>query len=253
MKNILLLTSTIKPNSNQPQLKLTNPQERLEDYKNALKFYTEQLHKGVLDGIVFVDNSGFDLKCLSDEFLSKDIEWLSFFGLDYPSDYHRGYGEFKLIDYAFSNSSTLMRLNQNDIIWKVTGRYIVKNLESVLKYAPMQFDLYCDIKNNWVDMGVMAWSFAGYERLIKDMSENFKTGMPPELIMGKLIEDQAKSRYCVVTSYYWMPLVIGRRGFDGGQFQGKLTFLKFLLLSCVNWLRLPFRKSFTKRTKLEDK
>src|SRR5271169_5201413 len=99
MKNTLLLTSTIKPNPNQPKLKLTNPEERLEDYRKALVFYTGALKEGIIDRIVFVDNSGFDLKCLSDDFPSSNIEWLSFFGLDYPTFYHRGYGEFKLIDY----------------------------------------------------------------------------------------------------------------------------------------------------------
>jgi len=253
MKNILLLTATIKPNSNQPQLQLANPKERLEDYRKALIFYTKVLKEGVIDGIVFVDNSGFDLKNLSDSFPLENIEWLSFFGLDYPSSYHRGYGEFKLVDYAFANSASLRGLNESDTVWKVTGRYIVKNLKSVIFYAPRQFDLYCNIRNNWVDMGVMAWSIAGYEHFIKEVSENFKTAMAPELIMAQLILEQAKSRDGVVSGYYWMPLIIGRRGSDGGQFQGKFTFFKFLLLSCVNWLRLPFRDIDYKKTKLETK
>jgi len=253
MKNILLLTSTIKPNPHQPQLKLVNPKERLEDYRMALVFYTQALTAGIIDGIVFVDNSGFDLKSLSDDFPSENIEWLSFFGINYPSSYHRGYGEFKLIDYAFSNSSTLQALNEGDTVWKVTGRYIVKNMASFIKYAPRQFDLYCDIKNAWVDMGIMAWSSAGYDYFIKGVSENFKTGMAPELIMAKLIGEQAKSRDGIVSNYYWMPLIAGRRGFDGGQFQGKFTYSKFLLVSSVNWLKLPFRDIFLKKTKLVAK
>lgn len=251
MKNFLLLTSTIKPNPNQPQLKLSNPQERLEDYRKALVFYANALNEGRVDGIVFVDNSGFDLKCLSDDFPSKKIEWLSFFGLDYPTSYHRGYGEFKLIDYAFANSSTLKGLNEGDAVWKITGRYIIKNLKSVLRYAPSYFDVYCDIncnaKRNWVDMGIMAWSIAGYESIIKGICENFKTGMAPELIMCRLIADAAKSSDGVVTRFYWMPLISGRRGFDGGQFQGKFTYLKFLLASSINWLKFPFRKIFNKK------
>lgn len=243
-KNILLLTSTIKPNPNQPQLKLTDPQERLGDYRKALNFYSNAIREGVIEGLVFVDNSGFDLKCLSDEFPSKNIEWLSFFGLDYPSSYHRGYGEFKLIDYAFENSTILNGLNEDDVVWKITGRYIVQNLKSVIKYAPGQFDLYCDIRNNWIDMGIIAWSFKGYENFIKGMSENFKTGMAPELIMSKLIKEQAKVRDGIVSNHYWMPLIIGRRGFDAGPFQGKFTYLKFLLISSVNWVRVPFRGVF---------
>jgi hypothetical protein len=243
-KNILLLTSTIKPNANQPGLKLTNPDDRLEDYRKALVFYTKALNEGRIDGIVFVDNSGYDLKCLSDDFLLTNIEWISFHGLDYPSSYHRGYGEFKLVDYAFSNSIILKGLNQDDVVWKITGRYIVKNLKGIIKYAPRKFDLYCDIKKNWLDMGVMAWNSAGYAETIKGVSENFKTSMPPELIMSKLILAHPKLKRTIITNYYWKPLIIGRRGFDGGQFQGKFTHLKFLLLSSFNWLRLPFRGIF---------
>ena len=241
MNNIVLLTSTIKPNSNQPGLKLTNPEDRLEDYREALAFYSMKLREGTIDRIVFVDNSGFDLKCLSDIFPSKNIEWISFFGLDYPLSYHRGYGEFKLIDYAFANSSNLRKLETGDIVWKITGRYIVKNLKSIIKYAPRQFDLYCDIRKNWVDMGIMAWSSAGYENHVKGMSENFKTAMPPELIMSQRIREQVKSSDRVVTNFYRMPLIIGRRGFDGGLFQGKFTYVKFLLLSCINLAKFPFR------------
>jgi hypothetical protein len=244
MKNILLLTATIKPNANQPDLNLTNPQERLEDYRRAMVFYADALKEGIIDGIVFVDNSGFELKTLSADFPSKNIEWISFYGLDYPSTYHRGYGEFKLIDFAFANSSVLKGLNESDRVWKVTGRYIIKNLKSIILYAPKKFELYCDIKNNWLDMALIAWSIKGYERSIRGMSENFKTGMAPELILSQLIKEEAKLNGGIVSSYFWMPLIIGRRGADGSQFQGKFTHLKFLLTSCVNWLKLPFRGIF---------
>ena len=241
--SVLLLTATVKPNANQPNLKMTNPQERLEDYKRAMVFYDDALKKGVIDGIVFVDNSGFDLKILSSDFPSKNIEWISFYGLDYPSSYHRGYGEFKLIDYAFANSTTLKKLNESDKVWKVTGRYIIKNLRRVILYAPRKFELYCDIKNNWLDMALISWNIRGYEHSIKGVCEQFKTGMAPELIMSNLILGQAKLGDGIVSRYHWLPLISGRRGGDGSQFQGKYTSIKYFLLSCVNWLILPFRNS----------
>jgi len=246
MRNILLLTSTIQPKIDQPDLKLTNPQERLSDYKKAIGFYSDLLKKEVIDGIVFVDNSGFDLKCLSDIFTSKNIEWISFYGLDYPATFHRGYGEFKLIDYAFANSVTLNGLNKTDRIWKVTGRYIIKNLNHVILFSPRKFDLYCDIQKNWIDMAVISWSLTGYERSIKGMHENFKTVMAPELIMSKLIREQENSikNNGIISNYYWMPLIIGKRGGDGGQFLGKYTYIKYMLFSFVNILKLPYRYFF---------
>ncbi|MEI8356469.1 MAG: hypothetical protein WCG31_10355, partial [Deltaproteobacteria bacterium] len=40
-------------------------------------------------GIVFIDNSGYDLRCLSERFTSERIEWISFYDLDYPNNYHQ--------------------------------------------------------------------------------------------------------------------------------------------------------------------
>jgi hypothetical protein len=91
-------------------------------------------------------------------------------------------------------------------------------------------------------MGVMAWNFTGYENIIKGACENFKTEMPPELIMGKIIGEFAKAEEGkVFMRFYWMPLIIGRRGFDGSHFLGRFTYIKFLLISCVNWMRLSLR------------
>jgi hypothetical protein len=140
MKNILLLTSTIRPKANQPQLKLADPAERLKDYRKALEFYVRLVEAGTLDKIVYADNSGEDLRCLSSHFPADRIEWISNYDLDYDSSYHRGYGEFRLVDHAFSSSRTLASLAPEDRVWKVTGRYIVKNLSTVMALSPRRFD-----------------------------------------------------------------------------------------------------------------
>ena len=239
--NILLLTSTIKPNPDQPQLVLVNPVDRLKDYESALEFYAHQLARGRLDKIIFVDNSGFDLGCLSDRFQSKNIEWISFYGLDYPNTYHRGYGEFKLIDYAFSHSITLRALCDSDVVWKVTGRYIIKNMGNVIKLAPARFDLYCDVKKNWVDMGLMAWNKAGYNSLIKDVWQKFATGMAPELILADAIKRQADASDTIIMTYFWPPFVVGRRGYDGSKYIGRFTPIRFALTLVIKSILWPFR------------
>lgn len=246
--NILLLTSTIQPNPNQPQLSLINPEERLKDYQTALEFYEQQLDSGWVDKIVYVDNSGYDLRCLSDRFKSKNIEWISFYGLDYPNTYHRGYGEFKLIDHAFSNSIILQEMGDADVVWKLTGRYIIKNLANVIRLAPKKFDLYCDIKNNWISMEILAWNRLGYKTYIKGAWQNFATGMAPELILSDSIKNNLDAAK-VITKYYWPPFIIGRRGSNGSNFKGRFTpvkywFLlvyKFALLK-IRWLRNIFAK-----------
>jgi hypothetical protein len=240
-RNVLLLTSTIKPRPNQPQLSVIDPEARLRDYESALEFYSHQLEKGRVDRIVFVDNSGFDLRCLSDRFQSQDIEWISFYGLDYPHTYHRGYGEFRLIDYAFSHSVFLRDLSDTDVVWKVTGRYIVRNLGSVIRLAPRNFDFYCDIKNNWVGMEIMAWNRAGYEALIKGVWQKFAGEMAPELILSDTIKSISTRMKNISTTYFWPPYIEGRRGSDGGKFIGRFTPIRFGLVIFSKLALLPFR------------
>ena len=241
MKNILLLTATIQPKTDQPDLAIANPVERLKDYRNALEFYALQLEAGVLDRIVFIDNSGYDLACLSERFTSDRIEWISFYDLDYPSTYHRGYGEFRLVDTAFSRSETLKALGDSDIVWKVTGRYIVKNLATVIRYGPKKMDLYCKVNKGWAEMSLMAWSRRGYETIIKNIWERFATGKIPELILAEKLAGVDRSVCRVVTTYYWPPFIIGRRGANGVAYQGRFTPVKFALTVLMKLAALPRR------------
>lgn len=244
-RNILLLTATIKPRPDQPQLKLINVEERLKDYELAMEFYSRQLEMGALDKIIFVDNSGYDLSSLSSRFQSTNIEWISFFGLDYPNSFHRGYGEFRLIDHAFLHSTSLRTLGDDDVVWKVTGRYIIDNIVNVINLAPKSFDLYCDIKNKWVGMELMAWSKTGYETLIKGVWQKFATEMAPELVMANFIMNNAGVKTNkIIVHYYWPPFILGRRGFDGGNFNGRYTKIKFGFTLVLKLAMLPIRFLF---------
>lgn len=243
MKNILLLTATIQPKSDQPELAIVNPEERLNDYRTALEFYAGQLSAGVLDHIVFIDNSGYDLGCLSSRFTSENIEWISFYDLDYPGDYHRGYGEFRLVDTAFNRSQTLAAMGEGDVLWKVTGRYIVKNLATVIRFAPKQMDLYCLIRKKiWAEMSLMAWSRRGYEMIIKGIWEQFATRKIPELILAEKMNAFDTTQCLIVTTYYWPPFIIGRRGANRVPYQGRFTPVKFALTAVVKAMMLPFRR-----------
>lgn len=242
MKNILLLTSTIRPKANQPQLKLADPEERLRDYRQSLDFYVRLVEEGVLDKIVYADNSGVDLKCLSERFPAGHVEWISTCDLDYDSSYHRGYGEFRLVDHAFAASGILSSLGRDDRVWKVTGRYRVENLANVIAMTPRRFDLYCNVKGDWAEMGFMAWSRVGYERIVKGIWRNFATGKVPELILAELLKGASLDNCKIVTSFYWPPFIDGRRGSDGSPFQGRFTRMKFLFSLGHKSLVWPFRR-----------
>lgn len=240
MKNILLLTSTIHPKP-QPHLKLADPAERLEDYLTALSFQNELLVRRIIDKIVYVDNSGYDLAPLKAHFPSPNIEWVSFYGLDYDPSYHRGYGEFRLIDHAFAHAATLRDMDSADRVWKLTGRYIVKNLERVIAMTPNTFDLYCNVKQGWAEMGFMAWSTLGYETHIHQLWRHFATDKAPELILAERLASIPGRQHRVFKTFFWPPFIVGRRGYDGSLFQGKLTPIKFFLDTCAKLAVWPLR------------
>lgn len=88
------MTATVTPPSiSQPNLTRTNPVLRLKDYIEAFEFY---LNDNIIyiDGIIFVDNSNHpleEIKLIAKNYRgTKEIEILSFYGLDYPMEYSRG-------------------------------------------------------------------------------------------------------------------------------------------------------------------
>jgi len=242
MNNIVLLTATIQPKADQPNLKLVNSDERLLDYKKALLFYDSLIKKKVINRVIFIDNSGYDLSELVNCVDSNAVEYLSFYGLDVPKDYHRGYGEFVIIDYAYENSEFLINAKPDDVIWKITGRYIIKNLEELISKAPRKFDMYCNIRKRWMDMELIAWNKVAYCGIVKGISNQFKGAMAPELIFPNVITS-ANDEYKVVSKYYWPPLIEGRRGGDGSEFQGPRSYIKFTLLVTLKLIMLPMRRA----------
>ena len=226
-QNIVLLTATITPRANQPGLAIVDPLDRINDYKRALGFYDRLLNEGVIDGVIFVENSGHDLDALRALYPDPRIEWLSTYDMDYPSSFHRGYGEFRLIDHAMSRSKSVAAMPAEAVVWKVTGRYIVENLVKVIRFAPKKFDLYCASTDQWTEMSLMAWTRHGHAALLRGIWESFGTGMAPELFLAPRLAREQRADCIVVREFVWPPLISGRRGTDGGQFTGWLTRWKF--------------------------
>jgi len=243
-RNIVLLTATIKPNLNQHKLIVNDSNERLLEYIKAMKFYNLMLNLNVIDNVVFVDNSGYDLSNLSSMFCNEKIEFLSFYDLDYPSDYHRGYGEFRLIDYAYKNSSIINGLVENDRVWKITGRYIIRNISRFIRFSPCNFDFYVNIndrKSKWVDMEIMCWNKKGYELLICDMWHNFSSPLPPEMVIFNIIEKVDIKKLYIINKFYYPLLILGRRGGDGSTFMGRFGLVRYVLQLVKKVSVLPFR------------
>lgn len=201
--NILLLTVTIAPLPDVPALTHKDPTIRLKDYINALKFYLPLVNQ-CIDYIIFAENSNSDISALKALVeaakLSDKVEFMVCYGLDYPSHYNRGYGEFKLIEYVM-NHSKLIHTYSKSIIWKVTGRYIIRNLRHIIATKPPEFDIYCNFTNSQPPRALLfllAWTPDGYQSGLKNIYQELKADtkkirMPiPEIQFRKILEQRSE-------------------------------------------------------------
>jgi hypothetical protein len=161
----LVMTATIQPPSNMPDSGRKDPKLRLKDYLEALSFYLDINNKYV-DRIIFAENSGSDLsqlkKLVDFKKSGKKVEFISFVSKCEPR-FGKGYSELYLLDKAIMESSLLL---EDDIIWKVTGRLCVKNLERLIFTAPFNYAFYCDLRNLPIEilrLGKIAWTWNGYK------------------------------------------------------------------------------------------
>jgi hypothetical protein len=225
-----------------------DPTIRLLDYEAALAFYLRLLGSG-LDSIVFAENSNSNiasLRELADRSGCRDrVEFIVFDGLDHPPACGRGYGEFKLVDHAMRHSRFVARAGGAATVWKVTGRYLVRNLAQIIRLRPASFDLYCNCRNRphrWVDMYLQAWSDAGHKEVIRgrypELSED-GMGASAEVRFREWI-DAAPQTVTVARRFTVTPLVEGARGLDNqGYSRGKQLlkyYMRSTLCSVAPWL-----------------
>jgi hypothetical protein len=226
--NLLLLTATITPKSGVPNLRRTDPVVRLQDYQRALEFYLTQVNQ-CCDGIIFAENSNSDVSALKNlveqRGLTQQVEFIVFDGLDYPPHYDRGYGEFKLLDYAMQQSQLIQQQKGKTVIWKITGRYIAQNLAQIIRAQPAKFDVYCNCRNYpkyWVDTYFMAWTSEAYETCFRDVYHRLKTNVPgipqgiaaEELLRSWLEQKFIRANAHIIRRFRVTPAVEGIRGAD---------------------------------------
>ncbi len=215
----LLLTATITPPPNARALVRVDPELRLLDYLWALEYYLK-LPDEVIRRVVFVENSASDLGRLREvagRYPGKEVEFVSFFGLDYPPEYGRGFGEFKLLDHAIENSSTLAKLGPEDHVWKGTGRLRLLNFATMIRSAPAHYDIYCDLRNwpmPWMELRFFSFTVEGYRRhlmgIYQDVREDLKFGAA-EWIMRQVITAKIGDP-AIVPRFRRQPLVEGIQG-----------------------------------------
>lgn len=188
---VVLLTACINPGGVINTAR-SDPIERLEDYKQALKEWC--LHSGDVP-IVFCENSGYELNELraiarENTRSGKSVELLSFSGQDFPPCLGKGYGEMRIIRYALEKSKLI---KPDSIVIKITGRLFVKNNRQLIERLslPDTADVYCDLRFNMTSSDSRVFCATGLflERYLLPRCEhvNDSTGDIFEKVLAKAI------------------------------------------------------------------
>lgn len=223
MKQILLVTSTIAPSKDAFLLAHNDPEKRLQDYVKALAFHVRLLQKKLIDGIVYADNSGYDLSALrkicDDAGVLDRCEFISFNTPAQPN-LSRYYLEINLMIEAFARSEMLA---QDDIeVWKVTGRYLILNAEKIVRRAP-KADLYINCRNRpkpVIDFYFVRFTKPVFYNLLAAGLDDFANITTGEDILRERIDVLNDPTIKVVPRFNETPHIIGTRGWDGLSYHG---------------------------------
>lgn len=143
---LLVMTATIVPAAN-AGVKRADPKTRLEDYKQALRYWLNYNHPAAAR-ILFLENSGADLSELEaiareENPHNKPVEILSVPGNEIPTGSNYGYTEMLLLDEGLAQS----RLRQETThLIKVTGRLTFPAIGKALDRIPKPFDLLAECR-----------------------------------------------------------------------------------------------------------
>jgi len=143
---LIVMTASITPATDVAHFR-SDPKVRLEDYKNALRFWLAQPNER-LNRILFLENTGSDISELqsiaSDEnSLNKEVEFISMRGNNIPKKRHYGYGEMQMLDEGLSKS--ILRRHTTHMI-KVTGRLTFPSIGKLMTKLPQQFDVFIECR-----------------------------------------------------------------------------------------------------------
>ncbi len=243
-RNILLLTATVRPPADARSLARSDPHVRLADYLSAFAFYLAAVDRGTAAGLVLCENSGFDMGCFEalarKRGLQDRVECISYFGLDHPGRFGRGYGEFKLIDHAMATSALIGTAGRNAAVWKLTGRYRVRNLAALIHSRPDRADLYCNAHNwphSYVDLFMMAWTRAGYEKIVRGIFHSLRQDNTPKSAERRFraVIDNHPWQQRIVARFGHVPLIDGVRAGDNRDFR-TLRAKYFVRVFAIRWL-----------------
>lgn len=158
MSLVLLLTGTIKPFLGPGKIGRLNVLDREDDYFKAICFYLNKGYK-----VVFIENSNYYSERISNlKVKFSSFEYHSF--VSTKSHLGKSCGELEIINYSLEHSEFLKEV---DYLIKISGRYIIKNINSLLsKTNEVEYEVYVNPTRNlrWADTRIMILRKSYYKK-----------------------------------------------------------------------------------------
>ena len=209
---ILLLTACITPNSFDT-LSITDPSTREKQYLEALNWY---LHNTKYN-IIFCDNSGYNISKYFESYIqSNRLEVITF--TDPPELYDRGkgYKEMKIIEYIFKHSM-FIRTTKNPIFIKITGRLIVRNINSIIsiiKIINKKNFISCELSDKIDDTDSRFFIFSpSFYKTFITYKEDIQINFSFEKALLYAIKEYKK---CKSGHFIYLPYPARIKGYSGG-------------------------------------
>ena len=164
---VLLLTASINPFPGIPYSTRNDPLVREMDYYTATRFYLSKGYK-----VVLVDNSNsFSEKINGLRFCFSTFEYLRFSSEE--SQLGKSHGEIEIINYALSHSKFM---DEVDYIVKITGRFIIRNIDEflqIINYVEKQVYVNPINNFNWADTRLMIMKKSFYYQYFLPAADKF--------------------------------------------------------------------------------
>lgn len=235
----LILTGTIKPPNNAKDLTHTDPQKRLQEYKESLIHHIGLLKLNTIDKIIFIENSNYGTSELSDLVIRENMEdkitLISYDGNNYRGEKTRFFGESEILYNALKKFSQPSA--QDEIIWKVTGRYIVKNLDVIIKSTGDDFDMamhFRDYPLRYVDFGLVGFKKTPGIQFFEKVLNHENAFRRDESLVRELLASGELGELKILKRLPEPPDFKGIRGSDSSSYEGWKYRLKFHLRRISN-------------------
>jgi hypothetical protein len=158
------------------------------------------------------------------------VEFISY-RADVSPHNNRLYLEAHLIEHFLAHSA-LLWANPGADVWKVTGRYIIKNLRQIARgcVAETPHDICLNLRNYpypVVDFYLIRFQVPAYRRLISAQLESFEGLEDGEKTLRQIVDKTSPDEMDILRRFPIAPRLLGTRGWDGSAYGGMKDSTKY--------------------------